>query len=345
MFLFQPYASGFDTVTVISEVGLTLNFLVSDAIDKNRYPSFIPNEQFQPGVTKAFNYLTGRIGPPPATFAEYVYPEPVSSMPGLFGVSQTTDHPDGTGGLVMEAAAAVGRQYFGPLMRPRTDREVWLSEAVPEYLSLMAVWGTVDPGVFFGELRLRRNYVYSVLDVDNDLPLATGRRVDAALARAKGAWLIHMLRFMMYDLEGQGNRDQTFWRFINELKLVVNNSTFTNEDFIRLAEKHYGDSLGWFFKPWFYGRNIPEYSVQYEIVKRDDGHYVTGTVATSKMDADFKMPVIIRVQSESGESAYRREWIEGPQDSFELGPFAFTPKDITFNEFHSVLSKDNVKKK
>ena len=63
------------------------------------------------------------------------------------------------------------------------------------------------------------------------------------------------------------------------------------------------------------------------------------------MGAEFKMPVVIRVQAESGESVYRREMIEGVQDSFELGPFAFTPKEITFNEFHSVLSKDNVKKK
>jgi hypothetical protein len=345
MFLFQPYATGFDTVTIISEVGVTLNFLVSDAIDKNRFTSFIPNEIFHPGVTRAFNYLTGRMGPPPATFAEYIYPEPVSSMPGLFGVSQITDHPDGTGGVIMDAAAAAATQFFGPLMRPRTDREAWLAQAAPEYLSLMAVWGEVDPAVFFGELRLRRNHVFGVLDLDGDRPLATGRRVDPALARAKGAWVLHMLRFMMYDLEGQGNRDQTFWRFINELKLVVNNSSFTNEDFIRLAEKHYGDSLGWFFKPWLYERNIPEYKVQYEIVKRDNGHYVTGTVATGKMGAEFKMPVIIRVQAESGESVYKRKMIEGLQDSFELGPFAFKPREITFNEFHSVLSKDDVKKK
>ncbi len=345
MFLFQPYASGFDTVTVISDIGLSLNYLVSDAIDKNHYPTFIPSERFQPEVTKAFNFMTGRLGPPPAAFAEYIYPEPVASMPGLMGISQTTDYPAGTGGLLMNASSAAARQYFGALMQPATDRELWLLEAVPEYLSLMAVWYEMDPNVFFGELRLRRNHLYSILDLNNDCPLASGRLVDAAMAQTKGAWLLHMLRFMMFDLEGQGNRDQTFWRFINELKTTVNSAPYTNETFIRLAEKHYGDSLGWFFKPWLYSRNIPEYNVEYEIVKRDDGHYVRINVTNDKMEPDFEMPVIIRVQAESGDSAYRRQMIKSPTDSFELGPFAFTPKEITFNEFHSVLSKDNVKKK
>lgn len=85
--------------------------------------------------------------------------------------------------------------------------------------------------------------------------------------------------------------------------------------------------------------------MQYQIVKRGDGQYITVNVTTSKVEADFKMPVVIRVQSDGGQSVYVRQMIKSPQDTFELGPFAFTPKEMIFNEFHSVLSKDNVKKK
>ncbi|MEW5795062.1 MAG: hypothetical protein AB1772_01750 [Candidatus Zixiibacteriota bacterium] len=345
MFQFQPYASGFDTATVVSDIGITLNFLRSGHIDKSHYECFIPSPQYEPTVVAAFNFMTGRLGPPPSTFAEFIYPEPSPTMPGLMGVSQTTCHVDGTGGLLMEAAEAASRQYFGALMQPKTDREYWLMEAVPDYLSLMAVWHELDPGIFFGELRRRRDYIYDLLDLNNDRPLGTGRRVESALARSKGSWLLHMLRFMMYDLEGQGNRDQTFWRFLNELKTMVNTTPYTNESFIRLAEKHYGDSLDWFFHHWLFGRNIPEYNVQYQIVKRDDAHYITAAVSTEKVDAKFEMPVIIRVASEGGQSVYVRQLIEGQQTTFELGPFAFTPKEMIFNEFHSVLSRDKVKKK
>jgi len=40
-----------------------------------------------------------------------------------------------------------------------------------------------------------------------------------------------------------------------------------------------------------------------------------------------------------------RQMVAGDQNSFELGPFTFTPKEMIFNEFRSVLSKDKVKKK
>jgi len=345
MFLFQPYAAGYDTVTVVSDIGVTLNFITSKHIDKSHFENFIPHEQFQPTVTSAFNFLTSRLGPPLATFVEYIYPEPTGSMPGLIGVSQTSSHADGTGGLLMEAAEASARQYFGALMRPKTEREYWLMEAAPEYLSLMTVWHQIDPSVFFGELGRRRNYVYDRLDLNADRPLATGTRMETALMRSKGAWVLHMLRFMMYDLEAKGNRDQTFWRFMNDLKTMTNGALYSNEDFIHLAEKHYGDSLGWFFDHWLYGRNIPEYNVEYQIVKRDDGQYVTADVRTDKVGENFHMPVIIRVASEGGQLIDVRQMIEGTRDSFELGPYPFTPKEIVFNEFHSVLSKDKVKKK
>jgi len=34
-----------------------------------------------------------------------------------------------------------------------------------------------------------------------------------------------------------------------------------------------------------------------------------------------------------------------PQAAMELGPYSFKPSEIVFNEFHSVLSRDKVKKR
>jgi hypothetical protein len=244
----------------------------------------------------------------------------------------------------MAAGDAIARQYFGALMQPATNREYWLMDALPDYLSLLAVQHEVSPAVFFGELGRRRNHVYGMLDINDDRPLATGRRLNPIDRISKGTWVLHMLRFMMYDLESKGNRDAIFWRFINELKLVVNNAPYTNETFIRLAEKYYGESLDWFFNHWLYDRNIPEYEVRYEIVERNGGNYIVADLETKKVGDDFRMPVVMRVVSEGGQSVYVRQMLTADQSTFELGPFVFTPKEMIFNEFHSVLSKDKVKK-
>jgi hypothetical protein len=231
-------------------------------------------------------------------------------------------------------------------MRPASDRESWLVDAMPDYLSLLCVWHEASPSIFFGEMGRRRNHIYSLLDLNKDQPLATGGRVDPTSRMSKGSWVLHMLRFLMYDLETGGDRDKTFWRFVNELKIVVNGGTYTNAMVIKLAEKHYGESLEWFFHHWLFDKDIPEYKVEYRIVKRDGGHFIEASVRTKKVPADFKMPVIVRVMSKDGQqSIYARQMVSGANDSFELGPFSFEPKEIVFNEFHSVLAKAKVKKK
>jgi hypothetical protein len=340
MFEFQPYASGFDTIPLVSDIGITLSFLKSKHITKGRYDCFVPDEYYRNTTAEVFNYLTGRLGMPPATFAVWVYPEMGRSMPGLMGVPQVQCLVDGTGGLYMTAGNSAARQWFGSLMRPRTDREYWLLGAVPDYLSLMCVSSGVSPSVFFGELKRRRNQIYTIVENDNDKPLAGGRRLTAVHRMVKGDWVLHMLRYLLYDLENPS--DRPFLRFLNELKVLCNNSLFTNEDVIKLAEKHYGQPLDWFFKHWLYSRNIPEYDVKLKREQRAAGQYVVADVTTKKVGPDFKMPVIIRVESEEGQSTYHRQMIAAGQDHFELGPFPSRPKDVIFNEFFSVLSKDHV---
>jgi len=343
IFQFQPYAAGYDTLETVSEVGITLSFLKAGHIDKAHYKDFVPDETYRPAVTDAFNYLTGRLGVPTGTFEIFIYPEGNKSLPGLMCVPQVLQLVDGTGSIHMVAANAAARQWFGALMRPKTDREFWLLDAVPDYMSLMFISQALEPGIFFGELGVRRNHIYNVISNDEDRPLAGGRRVWTADRAAKGSWLIHMLRFMMHDLET--GSDRTFFRFLNELKILTNSRLFSNEDIIRTAEKYYGESLDWFAHQWIYGRNIPEFRVDWKVDERSDGHYVVADVVASKVGNEFKAPVVVRVNSEGGQSVLERVMIEGNEDSLELGPYDFEPEGIIFNEFWSVLSKDKVNKK
>jgi len=341
MFQFQPYVSSYDTITEISSIGMPVNFLKADHINKQRHDCFVPDEQYRSATMEAFNFMTTRLGPPLGAFSMWVYPEASHSAPGLIGISQVLCLVDGTGGIHASAANAASRQWFGSLMNPRSDREYWLAEALPDYLSLMFVSANVSPSVFFGELKRRRNTAFTTVENDEDWPLAAGRRVPTTDRTVKGAWLLHMLRFMMYDLEEMS--DKTFLKFLGDLKILCNFSTFSNKDFIELAEKHYGASLDWFFQQWLYGRNYPEYDIKFMHEERSDGHYVTANALVNKVNEEYRMPVILRVETPDGSSSYHRQFIEGTEDSFELGPFSSKPKDILFNEFIGVLCKDKVK--
>ncbi|HWR81676.1 MAG TPA: hypothetical protein VN285_00075 [Candidatus Deferrimicrobium sp.] len=345
-FYFHAYPSGIDTIPRQTQAGITLNFLKAGHLSKRLMDCFINEELFQSSITGAFDQLTTYLGLPPNTFVEYIVPERLESMPGVIMVPQTSCATEGVmevvGGFDIDAGVGVARQWFGSLMRPASDREVWIGEALPHYLALLYVQGTRG-AAYQTNLVRRRDSIYTDVERKWKMPLAAGSRAKAAMRINKGVWLVHMLRFLMYDLDTKS--EARFLQFLQDLAIRCNSGTFTNEDFIRLAEKSYGQSLEAFFRQWLYGRNFPEFNVEYKIDQAADGYFIDVNVAMKGVDAAFTAPVAMHVTEEGGHATYTRQTIAGPQSQFRLGPFADKPKQFVFNEFYSVLSKDDVKKK
>ena len=237
---------------------------------------------------------------------------------------------------------SVARQWFGSLAKPLSPREYWLAPAAAEFLSLLAIQSTASEKYSLNLVK-RRDSLYTLFENDRDRPLGTGGRIDMTLQSNRGVWLFHMLRFMMYDFENKS--EKKFNKFLWELSMLCNTKCFSNSDLIKLAERHYGEPLDWFFKQWLYSFGYPEFKVEYTIHNREGGYYLTGKVLTEGVDPDFKMPVILRVKGKNGESQFMREMIEGVEHEMDLGWIDFEPEELVFNEFYSVLSKDKVKKK
>jgi len=346
-FYFDVCASGYDTIPQVSEIGVTINFLKSKHINKKNFACFIPDEDYRSAAIQAFDFFTGLLGNP-GVFGLYVYPESFLSMPGLMELPQVACVTEGpmvaVGGFHNMAGYAAARQWFAALMRPASHREFWLADAVPAYLGGMFVDRQVGAKEFYSGLMARRDTIDSKFKARGRLrPLATGTRVDRLLRTNKGAWIMHMLRFLMLDLETSS--DKTFQRFLIDLFRLTNGKLFTNADVQALAEKHYGAPLDWFFDYWLYDTPYPKFDVEYTVEKSGDGYTVSASVSTERVGDDFRIPVIMRVVIDEGETPFVRKEITGTQSSFELGPFESEPKKLLFNEFFGVLCDSNVKKK
>ena len=347
-FYIQGYVSGTDTVKYNSDIGIQLNLLRLGYINKRNFTCFIPDHTHQGAVVDAFNYMTSKFGSPHATFEIFVSPEAGRGMPGLIFAPQVvcTSEKEAFGGIDLLAGNGVAEQWFGGGLRPMSDRESWVGRALPEYLSLLFVEHNRNARSYYSNLFNRRDTLLNAIARGWDKPLAIGSRLNRTLSSNKGVWLMHMLRMLMFDTEK--HTTPGFMRFLREFSVVCNNSTFTNADIIKLAEKHYGGSLTDFFAHWLYDFNVPEFNVEYSFIKKDDGYYVNAAVVTKKVSEGFVASVIMRVRLKGDgkdESVYFRKTINGPSDSFELGPFSRELKEFAFNEFFSVLSEDKVKKK
>jgi hypothetical protein len=93
-----------------------------------------------------------------------------------------------------------------------------------------------------------------------------------------------------------------------------------------------------------YGVGVPEFDVTYTIVPQGAEWNVNVSITTTKVPESFTMPVTIQVGSEDGTRQFLRQTVNGKQTSFVLGPFTSQPKEVVFNEFASILSKDKVSK-
>ncbi len=347
-FYFQGYVSGADTVVVNSNLGIPLNLLRLGYITKYNFTCFVPENIQQPAAVNAFNFMTERFGAPPAAFEIFVSPEEGNGMPGLAYVPQVAcvSEWEAFGGMDLVAGNGIGNQWFGGALQPQSDRESWLALALPKFLSLLYVENERDSRAYYSNLFNRSDTLLKVIERNWDLPLATGSRLRSSIASNKGIWVLHMLRFLMFDTKSRTHPN--FNKFIQELSVTMNGRAFSNADFVKLAEKYYGASLTDFFAQWLYGYNMPEFNVEFSFAQRDGSYYIDGNVVTKKVSSDYSQWVVMRVElkgSTADESVYFRENVTGPKSSFTLGPFPSEPRKFVFNEFFSVLSQDNVKKK
>ncbi len=345
VFAFQGMLNGWDTVQVIASNGMPITILQNEGINKKRFECYVPLSKYEPPVTHAINYLTTRFGPPGGVFGLTIYPEPDGgfTMPGMARITQDYCLIDGTGQLSLVAGREIARQWFGPTAYIQTDREQWILDGAVDYLGIMVVEDTLGTGISFAELKSRRSEIIKMQN-DNDLqPLAGGHRVMPLNRVLKGAWVYHMLRFMMYDPSGGG--DQTYLRFMRELALTLGSQPVSNHRFQQIAEKHVGESLDWFFATWLYGRSIPSGNVTYEVVPAEEGYQMTVTSSLNRVASSFRMPVWLRVQFEDGTSELLSREVRAGAESFTIGPFAKTPDRLVFNEFFSMLADIDVDKR
>ena len=344
-FYFQGLAANYDTLTIVSDMGVPINFLKSRAFTK-KIDCFVPDEIFETSVMNAFNFMASKVGAPIGTFGISVFPERFISMPGMVQVPQILCYDRGytepLGGFDIFSGHSMAKQWFGHLLKPQSGREVWLETSASEYLSLLNI-GNQNSNAYYSNLVLSKDSLLKIEQLNRIRPLYSSDRNGDLIATNKGVWVFHMLRYMMLDLESGNNPN--FNKFFHRLCLRANGKSFTNSDIIELAEKYYGDDLDWFFNQWLFGVEQPEYRVEYSIEKSSSGYYIDIDVLTMNVSENFKMPVIFNVTDINGGSNLVRKMVTGNECSVKLGPYEIEPSGLVFNELFSVLCKETTNKR
>ncbi len=217
------------------------------------------------------------------------------------------------------AAHEVAHQWWGHIVGWKSYRDQWMSEGFAEFsasLFSQLVYGNDKFREFWKEQResilSRNSRGYRPADVG---AVTQGYRLDTAktgyvtrrMIYPKGAFILHMLRMMMWNAKEGDSRFDAMMKDFVQAHLNQNVST---QDFQRIVEKHMTQDMNlegngkmdWFFRQWVYGHQIPRYKLEYRLENQGGGKTkLVGKITQSEVSDDFAMLVPIYIDFGKGE--------------------------------------------
>jgi hypothetical protein len=233
-----------------------------------------------------------------------------------------TDDPYGYFSVV--APHEVAHQWWGHAVGFNSYRDQWMSEGFADMsasIYLQMVYSK-DPQKYIKFWNDERKMLveknkegFRAIDAG---PVTMGYRVSNSregfdsgrrLIYPKGAYILHMIRQMMWDRQ---TGDQRFKDTMHDFVSTYNGSAATTEDFKTMVEKHMSagmdvdknHKMDWFFNEYVYGTALPTYNFDYSFGKSASGDVTLSFKLTqSGVDKDFAMLVPIYLELANGKVA------------------------------------------
>lgn len=207
-------------------------------------------------------------------------------------------------------AHELSHMWFGDKVTCGTWADIWLNEGFASYCEAIYDEHATGrlPSVYmnsnFGAALSGNANIYPIYNPPMHLIY------DFSMEYAKGAWVLHMLRWVLGEAD--------FWPMMRAYADSFAYGTAVTADLQRIAEQHHGSGLGWFFDQWVYQRaGHPRYTTVIYYRTSPDSNSCRMTVAqNSTSGGPYAMPVALACSSTAGR-VDTVVWI----DSAVQGPF------------------------
>ncbi len=275
----------------------------------------------------------------------------------LFGIRGGTD------GFWREVAAhEVAHQWWGHLVGWTSYRDQWMSEGFSEFsTSLFIQYVKRDPAKFNAFWEEQRKRIIEATPATKGRkpftvgPVTQGYRLNSAKTGAiaqlliypKGAYILQMIRMLMYDHRG-GTGDVRFQKMMREFVTTHHNKDVSTNDFQLAVEKHMLPSmdldgnrkLDWFFNQWVYGTDIPSYKLVYSMSSAGGKTVINGQLTQSGVSESFKYPVPLYLDYGKGPVYFGSAKITGNK-TLELKDLTLSqePKKLLIGGLQDILTE------
>ncbi len=258
----------------------------------------------------------------------------------------------------------VAHQWWGHQVGFNSYRDQWMSEGFADMsASLFLQLIEKNPQKFISfwnderELLTERNKEgFRAIDAG---PLTMGYRLSNSrsgfditrrLIYPKGAYVLHMVRMMMWDRQ---TGDKGFKETMQDFVKTYSGHAATTEDFKDMVEKHMtaemkrvgNGKMDWFFDEYVYGTALPSYKMDYSFDKDPGGNVLFNfKITQSNVDDRFRMLVPIYLELADGRMVNLGRATLAGNSSVEqkvpIGGLKDKPKRAVLNYYDDVLASN-----
>jgi len=303
-------------------------------------------------ISSSVELYSKLFGAPPINFINvteipYSHSE---AFPGLVHLSWITTNQLSSGMSEIVRAHETAHQWWGIGVDFKTYHDQWLSEGLAHYSGLWYLQAAKnDNELFFDILQEWKDEILNVREYlfgsgQEAGPVWLGYRTSSSETRGdydlivyrKGAWILHMLRAMLLDLNTM-NEDK-IKNLMHDYYVTYKNKSASTADFKKIVDKHFGEDMNWFFNQYVYGTDIPIYKIAYKTEETDDGEIkVSLRVRQEEVSEDFKMYVPVKLVLDGDRIGRIRIEVKGKETLITLPPFDGELEELIFNDLESVL--------
>ena len=309
----------------------------SNAVGLNLHVFFKPVHKdlvslYTETAVREFQYYSARLGPPLSNTLNLVE-IPDDTVPSAWAPEIAAMSSRALSGKVNYRLLAntIAHQWWGVDISPATRSDWWLSDGFARYSEARYVEYAAGQAAFSEAVK---DMEVGALAYDT-VPLSSVGRLDPfapefqALVTDKGAIILNMLRWVI----GDAAFDKSVRAFLQQ----YTGKPATVDNFRRIAEQNYGESLTWFFSQWIDSTGAPEFKTKYTVYRVAKGFRVVGEIS---QDLDlFRMPVELKIDTD-GQSEQKRVEVVGTNSAFQVETFG-KPRRITIDPQNRVLKNSS----
>ncbi len=206
----------------------------------------------------------------------------------------------------------VAYQWWGQTVGLKSFDDAWISQGLAEW-SAFALRESVLNGAQLDSAQREEQERALTFEQTSSIVRAPSALDDQSAAYQsivfyKGAMVFRMLRETM----GKQQFTQLMRKFLEQYR----NKNASIDDFERLANQVAGRNLRYFFAQWVEGTGVPEFSVDYQIIRTRTGKFRTRGTVRQNFD-NLQMPVDITLHSE-GDSQTKIIYLAGKSEDFDF---------------------------